>query len=253
MQIKKLLVSTLLVMLPLLTLACDETELSPSHSPYEENLSPVASAPKVVESFILAANSLDLEEMARYCVPEKRRDIISELQTPELRYVTSVSNHDIHTELVSETEYTAEVHAEWIAQAECNTPPELELFYPHDGGVPLCRMGEFGLDKRNGEWFITVFETQDNQTDRWALQSAVYAFYYEAGKVLPTADGGAGDIDWYASDGAGQTFIGGYLQSIPDSDPACDWHITDNVEVIAANSCPCYNPLPDYPEWCRLP
>ena len=197
-----------------------------------------------MESFILAAKSLSPEEMARYCVPEKRRDVISDLQYT-LGAVTLVSNYDIHTELISETEYTAEVFAEWYSR--------LETEFFDEGDVALCRMGDFGLDKRNGEWLIAAFETQDNKTDLGALQGAVNAFYYGAGGEFPTATGGAGDIDWSASDGAGHTFVPYYILSIPDSDSACDWHVTAGLKVTAANSCPCYNPVPDYPESCRIP
>jgi len=90
-----------------------------------------------------------------------------------------------------------------------------------------------------------IWEEQPGDTaceaDEIAIQTAVYAFYYESGGDWPTTDFNApGDINWAATDGLGGTFVGDYLIEILESDNICDWHIDAEGMVCADNAdCPC--------------
>ena len=69
------------------------------------------------------------------------------------------------------------------------------------------------------------------ETDQQALQTAVYSFYYESDGNWPvTSDG---DIIW-------DWLVPHYLNSIPDSDSLCNWHMDSSGLVYATGvDCPC--------------
>lgn len=97
----------------------------------------------VVEDYINASQNLDPEQMADYWVPEARERLVPIFED-SLEHVISISNLSVHTELVSKTEHTAKVLAEWSYRTELDdgtvTEKETALY--------------FSLEKRDGEWFI---------------------------------------------------------------------------------------------------
>ena len=80
--------------------------------------------------------------------------------------------------------------------------------------------------------------------DMEALQSAAYAFYYASGGEWPIVDRNiTGNIQWYASDGTGHTFVPDYVDEIPSSQKWCYWHIDDMGTVWPTQpTCPCGSP-----------
>ena len=64
---------------------------------------------------------------------------------------------------------------------------------------------------------LPELSVEDCQTDARALQTAVVAFYFQAGK-WPTLTGQGSDmIDWYAWDGT-HSFVPSYILEVPYSD-----------------------------------
>ena len=161
----------------------------------------------VVEKFITASESLDAEKLASYYLPELRRIFIEGIEYG-FQGIKAVSNYGIHTEIISEGKYTAEVFAEWHSRTEY-----------YDGSIEQENPAVyFSLDKRDGDWLISMMDTEDGivgayeecEADKDALQIASLAYYHDNGAWLAT----------YA------VMIPQYINKMPDSDTGCDWGVS---------------------------
>ncbi len=89
--------------------------------------------------------------------------------------------------------------------------------------------------------FIGRGEESACEADENAVQTAVYAYYYESDGTWP---GTSGDL-WEAWTGStpptGGVLIPTYLNEVPSSDKNCDWHLTSGGQVCkpaSASDCP---------------
>jgi len=96
--------------------------------------------------------------------------------------------------------------------------------------------------------FIGRGESAACESDENAVQTAVYAYYYESGGMWPTTAGTVvatgTDIDWTKDHGGGK-LVPDYLNERPNSDwdgtaEKCNWAIkTGGVVCYAGTTCGC--------------